>query len=317
MDYDPTRYDPSKEALYRPERRPPFGLYAKGDDWPLEAICAELARLAYVRFEEGDEQILSDAMSKAGFGTPRSFPQDGKGKGKPGSPGLLQRLLGFFGRRAGGPGFGWGAQAFGAVRDDGTIFVAFRGTQADSFMDLLADARFLPVEWPGGGKVHRGFRDTYQSLSEDIDRWVASLGQAPMVITGHSLGAAMATLMAAKYDEAILVTFGSPRVGDRAFADRLAGRDVRRYADCADMVAQVPPPLLGYVHVDGMRYIDRFGTAHSQAPDEAAQDEDQGEARRDYRTRHAGNPENVPTRRLADHAPINYISAVRGVRHDT
>ncbi len=49
----PIPYDPSNQALYRPEAQLPL---AMGDDWSLDAVAAEFSRLAYRRFE------LDDAM---------------------------------------------------------------------------------------------------------------------------------------------------------------------------------------------------------------------------------------------------------------
>jgi hypothetical protein len=126
----------------------------------------------------------------------------------------------------------------------------------------------------------------------------------------------MATLMVARNGEAALVNFGSPRVGDQAFADHLKGHAVARFVDCTDLVTNLPPEGLIYVHVGEMRYIDRHGTLHVTPPDPEACRQDQKEAKRLYRRDHAGRPGNVPVRWGADHAPVNYVSAAAGLRHD-
>jgi hypothetical protein len=35
--------------------------------------------------------------------------------------------------------------------------VAFRGTEADEPLDALTDINVVPVDWPRGGRVHKGF----------------------------------------------------------------------------------------------------------------------------------------------------------------
>ncbi len=280
-------YDPTMEALLRPERRNPHGLYSAGDPWPIEAVCAEFSRLAYFRFDEGDSARLVEALAKAGFGPPEPFTSSRD------------------------------AQAFGATSLDGAMTIlAFRGTQADKPKDLLSDLAFWPQSWPGKGKVHRGFWKAYDSLRTPIDEWLGQVRPKRLIVTGHSLGAAMASLMAALHDEAELVTFGCPLVGNRAFA-RAYRRPAARYVDCADLVATVPYSWLGYAHFGELRYIDRHGVVHRPPPDKAAMKQDRREAIRAYRRLYLGRSGTVPTRRFADHAPVNYVSAVAGLRQDS
>jgi hypothetical protein len=278
MDYDPTRV-----ALYTPEKgEPPAGFSA---GWPVEQACAELARLAYHRFEEGDSAALGAALAAAGFSPPALFNAPGRD-----------------------------AQAFGTMAGD-TAFVVFRGTQAGKLLDLVADVRFRLRTWEGPGRAHEGFLAAWRSLDEPIAAWIQGAGARRLVVSGHSLGAAMATLLAAARPEAELVTFGSPRVGDAAFAGAFAGRPVRRYVDCTDKVTMVPPELVGYRHVEGEIYIDRSGLVHAAPPSAEVVSEDRGAARRAYLLRHAWKVwRNVLVRDLADHAPVNYVSAVLGRR---
>jgi Lipase (class 3) len=275
-------YDPTRSALYNPERQPPLDL--THGTWPPDAICAELSRLAYIRFEEGHEPVLRAALETAGYSALRCF--DGGQSG---------------------------AQAFACLSPAGRPIISFRGTQSDKWADLRQDLRFKLVPWQGAGEVHSGFKEALDSLLVDIRAWLAGHQGAPL-LTGHSLGAAMATLLASLIDDAELVTFGSPRCGNAAFAELFRTRNVRRYVDCCDGVTMVPPAI-GYAHVCLPRYIDRFGRVGSDAPDDAV-GEDRRAARWHYLTRLAWRWGNVWVRELADHAPINYVSALLGTRDE-
>lgn len=296
-------YDPTREALLRPEERHPEGLYARGDDWPFEAVCAEFARLAYFRFEKTEGKArLTAALARAGFGAPACFNSDVPPFGN-----WLRRMAQSLRKRD--------AQAIGATSLDREVTIlAFRGTQADKPKDLVTDLLAWRTGLPGGGKVHTGFWKAYCSLRDEVGTWIGEVRPKRLIVTGHSLGAAMATLMAAEHRQAELVTFGCPLVGDRQFADRF-GRDALRYVDCADIVASVPYRFMGYVHFGKLRYIDRHGAVHETVPDEEALREDRRQAALDYR-RYRGRPGIVPLRRFADHSPFNYVSAVAGKRHD-
>jgi hypothetical protein len=276
------RYDPTTQALFHPEEAPP--LFGADLPWTDDATCAELSRLAYIRHEEGDVARLDAALALGGFGPATPFHDA-----------ITD------------------AQGFATIASDGTRYLAYRGTQPDRLKDLVADARFWGSRWHGPGRVHNGFLRAEQSLAAAVDAWLADDVAAPLVVTGHSLGAAMATVSAARVPGATLVTFGSPRVGNAAFREALAGRAVRRYVDCCDMVATVPPAL-GYGHLGTERYIDHVGLVLPEPPALWARAKDKWAGRRAYLARCAGRPGNVPLRALADHAPINYVSAILGVR---
>jgi pimeloyl-ACP methyl ester carboxylesterase len=91
--------------------------------------------------------------------------------------------------------------------------------------------------------------------------------------SGHSLGAALATLAAARFpDTKGVVTLGSPRVGDgtfvAAFDRRFSGRSLR-YVNDTDIVTHVPPPILIpflYDHVDSLRQIASDGDVSTRRP---------------------------------------------------
>ena len=89
---------------------------------------------------------------------------------------------------------------------------------------------------------------------------------------GHSLGAALATLLALDvgstgHDSVELVTWASPRVGDKAFCDAFAKHvsDVARFTCGADVVPRLPPEKLGFEHVCPEMRLDAWVTASKNA----------------------------------------------------
>lgn len=275
--------------MFRPETRPPLPIDAS---WNGDAIAAEFARLAYVRFETGaaKRQIVAGAAGQAGYGD-----------------------VGFFNDPRGAGLDGLDAQGIAARNAAGHAIIAFRGTQPDSLRDILTDAAAAPVNWPGPGRVHHGFWQSLEAILPQVDAWLAGHPAARLTITGHSLGAALATLLAARSETAELVTFGSPRVGNRTFARSFDGRSARRYVDCTDLVVALPPAIV-YVHLGAQFYIDAVGRLFPPgAPGRPSPALDAVRANAAYGLL-ALRPGNAPARALADHAPINYISAILGRR---
>lgn len=79
-------------------------------------------------------------------------------------------------------------------------------------------------------KLHNGFYSAFNALKDDLFINIAILQQKypySIIFTGHSLGGALAAIAAAHYKDknsiinASLFTFGSPRVGNREFAEFL------------------------------------------------------------------------------------------------
>jgi hypothetical protein len=213
-------------------------------------------------------------------------------------------------------------QCYVASTDD-WIVLAFRGTQVDDFcasiIDWSVDAQFLPLPDSHGNLVHAGFLNAVGEVWPDVSSHVRELQQTrprPFWITGHSLGAALATLAAnlsADRPELRLVglhTYGSPRVGDRRFGQRITV-PVHRFRHNDDLVTQVP---LGFVyrHVGSLHFIDSNG--HFR-PDRTRTEELMFNMSRvspsNARARRIGaqlraEPLAAVPGLLADHAPINY-----------
>jgi hypothetical protein len=133
----------------------------------------------------------------------------------------------------------------------GKLYVVFRGTQFTSGLDFAQewaeDAMSLPLESLGAGKVHLGFYGAYQALRQvalDASAAVGVPAANGRVVTGHSLGAAIATLCWAD-GGGDLMTFASPRVGDPPFAKALWDGQTVRVVNEPDIVPDVPtdPPF--------------------------------------------------------------------------
>ena len=108
-----------------------------------------------------------------------------------------------------------------------------------------------------------------------------------------------------------LYTFGSPRVGDAQFVSTLTGVGACRFVDCCDVVTRIPPESLGeitYAHYAPPSYIDRNRRIREDLTVRDI-DEDRVWGASEYLVEHAWRIGNVAVRELADHAPINYVTA--------
>jgi hypothetical protein len=204
------------------------------------------------------------------------------------------------------------------------IVLAFRGTQVDSFwpsvIDFAVDAQFIPVPDGHGGWVHGGFLGAINEVWSEIATHVRAeqkLTQRPLWITGHSLGAGLATLAASRTcdDESFglqgVYTYGSPRVGDPDFCRRIRV-PVFRFRNDSDLVAHLPLGLV-FRHVGTSQFIDAAGHLHRDLPEPIELMFEPGAhvlSAREAITLEGflrtSGPELPIPGFLADHAPINY-----------
>ncbi|WP_300657227.1 lipase family protein [Pseudomonas sp.] len=136
-------------------------------------------------------------------------------------------------------------QAF-ITHSDKVILISLRGTQEtpDILRDL--DAHQVPYA-EGDGQAHRGFYEAFQAAKTFIERYMRAFlrPEHSIVVCGHSLGGAIALLLAAwlrrNWSKDIqLYTFGSPRAGDRAFVQSAAALTHHRLVNHNDPVPGVP-----------------------------------------------------------------------------
>lgn len=290
-------YDATRTSLLKPGEAKDFFLKYDQVKNNSAALCAEMARLAYVT----DVNQLKTYLTDGGFNLVLAIGYQNKG---------TQLFI---------------AQADNKTTHKPLVIIAFRGTESNDPTDLVSDARLLKTKWTDDsnhfcGNVHQGFAEALpQAIIDQIIDVLNKIEAPQILITGHSLGAALATLLAAYLiptafaKDMHLYTFGSPLVGDKDFATNMKYVEHARYVNCCDLVTRIPPELLGYAHADSLRYIDREGHLHkSIGEDEIAQDRQT--ASLDYLYKYTFLNGTAPVRELADHAPINYVSGVAGLR---
>ena len=154
-----------------------------------------------------------------------------------------------------------GAQCH-AVWDKNTFVLAFRGTEPTELSDLLADLNAIPRGAMTHGLVHSGFRGEVDKLWDELVDCFNKHKEKTFYITGHSLGAAMATIATSRFEEFTdvehLYTFGSPRVGTRSFVKNIHTKHTR-VVNNNDLVTKVPLFIMGYKHHGELVYINFYG----------------------------------------------------------
>ncbi len=200
-----------------------------------EELCAELSASAY-----DDEPLTKDGFAR--FTSP--VPNSGR-----------KAIL----------------SAFGYV-EDGIAYLSFRGTVPRILRNWLTDCYFAPTGTP---KRHRGFDAGWKRLRPQILAWLANQRPRELILTGHSLGGAMAQLaameLAAAWPIQAVVCFGAPLVGWRAFTaaydttpihDRPGaklGAVTITYVFKSDLVRTLLLPALGFKRNGRQVVIDEHG----------------------------------------------------------
>lgn len=169
---------------------------------------------------------------------------------------------------------------FARHREKPIVVLSFRGTETSQMADVRADLKVWKTElssrgWPAAwGKAHSGFLAAFESVEPLLMKKLEEVeGKGVKIwVTGHSLGGALATMMTARLLRAIdegrdfelagSYTFGSPRVGDKAFAAQFRasaakhGVQAVRVRNGSDAVTAIPGIVMDYEHVGTLAYLE-------------------------------------------------------------
>jgi triacylglycerol lipase len=137
----------------------------------------------------------------------------------------------------------------------GGLCVAFPGT--DNIDCWGADFDVIPVAIPGAGNIHRGFWDAWTAIAPEV---ISAIGDKPVTLVGHSLGAAIAICAAAFLalsgkPPVAVYGFEPPRVSpDVSIRTLLTKVPVHLYKNGLDLVPDVPP---GWQHAGLLTHIGK------------------------------------------------------------
>mmetsp|Transcript_18955 Transcript_18955/g.35173 ORF Transcript_18955/g.35173 Transcript_18955/m.35173 type:complete len:362 (+) Transcript_18955:70-1155(+) len=163
--------------------------------------------------------------------------------------------------------------------DGENIIVAFRGSL--SLRDWISDAEnAVLTTYPNCDdcEVGLGWYSAMNSVRDLVIEAVEGLSEeyegAGIILTGHSLGAAMAPLWLVELEERKpelskqviypIYTFGQPRVGNEKYAEwfmeRTGANNWYRVVHHDDPVPHLPPPALKFVHMSTEVWYVESGT---------------------------------------------------------
>ena len=120
-----------------------------------------------------------------------------------------------------------------------------------------------------GCKVHKGFHDVYEDLANNLFACAYTLTSnhpdAKLLITGHSLGAAIGSFAALEiqkyvHNVDIFYNFGQPRVGNAAFKDHIESQlshlFIARVTHYKDIFVHLPTQDMGFTHYGNEVYLN-------------------------------------------------------------
>ncbi|XP_028114357.1 lipase isoform X2 [Camellia sinensis] len=147
----------------------------------------------------------------------------------------------------------------GVAKDLNAIVIAFRGTQENSIQNWVEDLYWkqLDLNYPSmpDAMVHHGFYSAYHNTTirpgvvNAVKRAKKLYGDINVMVTGHSMGGAMAAFCALdlkvnhETQNVQVVTFGQPRIGNSAFVAYYSELvpNTFRVTNEHDIVPHLPP----------------------------------------------------------------------------
>lgn len=155
------------------------------------------------------------------------------------------------------------APLFGIVLShNDTAWVVFRGTL--HVQEWVQDFKYNQTELPvkqeqknvqrslilrgvqNQPQIHQGFLDVYNNFRNDLYDALKSINPSQVIITGHSLGAGVATIAGVDivndgYPNTVVYNFASPRVGDGMLEELVKDKlPLYRFVNNTDIVPTIP-----------------------------------------------------------------------------
>jgi hypothetical protein len=162
-----------------------------------------------------------------------------------------------------------------------SLFISFRGSSnIENWIDNIRIKKIAPYN-DTNIEVEKGFYKEYNNskieLMDNLSRLSKKYNTNNIFLTGHSSGAAMATLTAFDilsiyndyYELKYLITFGSPRVGNEYFSQYFNKFSFTSYrvTHYYDMVPHVPEEFLGFLHLSNEIWYNRENSEYKICDD--------------------------------------------------
>ena len=164
----------------------------------------------------------------------------------------------------------------GIMPESKTIYVTFRGSS--SILNWIVNLNFKKIPYDSYPEckcsVHEGFYKTTLNLKSSVIANINILKKKynynNVIITGHSLGAAIAQLMMMELNlnniYSTVYNFGQPRVGDIKYANFVSffyKENLNRFTHYKDVVPHIPPNEMDYYHSCNEIYENKNGNLYN------------------------------------------------------
>jgi len=132
------------------------------------------------------------------------------------------------------------------------LYLVFRGSQNKKHW--LSNFKILKKNH-FGIRAHKGFSEASESVMDQVRSLIAEFPNQTPVLSGHSLGGAIAVLVAVALRPAPIkvITFGQPRVSTTAELRLALYGEYLRVVNGSDVVPR--KPMLGYSHAGSLLYL--------------------------------------------------------------
>jgi predicted lipase len=142
---------------------------------------------------------------------------------------------------------------YGTYFNNDFLFIVFKGSS--TLVDYITNVKFIQKNdsFNIPGEIHSGFYNVLENRFDEIMDIIEKHKHKKIIITGHSLGGALATvlfsycLVKSPELDTYLYTFGSPRVGDKDFSVFISNSNkATRVVNKGDIVTMIP--VFDYFH---------------------------------------------------------------------